>query len=267
MIILVVDDERPALEMLIGKLEEVVPEAQIIGFRKETELLEYIENNDFDVVFLDIQLKNMSGIQVAEKIKEYKPQANIVFVTGYSEYMSEAFALHASGYVLKPPSSEAVLKELSNLRYPFKKTKNIEIQCFGNFEILYKGAPVRFKRTKTKELLAYIVSRNGVFCTNNEIISVLWEDVERNDKYQGYYRILIADLLAVLTEIGEADIMHKKRGMISIAPEKVSCDYYDYINGNDQVRKKYTGEYMAQYSWGEFVNAWLWDELHAKNNR
>ena len=64
---------------------------------------------------------------------------------------------------------------LKHLRYPPEDgPAGVKIQCFGNFEIFVNGRTLAFKRSKSKELLAYLVDRNGATCTNGEMLAVLW---------------------------------------------------------------------------------------------
>lgn len=116
--IIAADDEELALEDLIVCIKEVEPSANIYGFKKPSEVLEFVKNNYCEVAFLDIEFKGMNGVTLSKLLKKYIPNINIIFVTGYSEYMNEAFLLRASGYILKPLTKEAVEKELKDLRNP-----------------------------------------------------------------------------------------------------------------------------------------------------
>lgn len=64
------------------------------------------------MAFLDIDMRGTNGMELAKRLKENQPKINIIFVTGYSEYMGDAFSIHASGYVLKPPTKEKIELEI-----------------------------------------------------------------------------------------------------------------------------------------------------------
>lgn len=106
--IIVADDEPIILEEVVEILQELVPEAQIYDFSNPEDLLEFVENNQCDVAFLDIEMGTINGVQVAKKLKNSYPQINIIFVTGYSDYAQTAFKIRASGYVLKPPTKKNI---------------------------------------------------------------------------------------------------------------------------------------------------------------
>lgn len=251
--ILALDDEQIALEGLVLAVKKAEPSAAIYSFRKPGEALEFCKTMTCEVALLDIQMRNMSGVELAKKIKLLNPQANIIFTTGYTDYMKEAFDIHASGYILKPVTPAKIRKELDNLRFPvLPAAKNrVRFQTFGNFEVFIDGEPVRFKYEKTKEMLAYLVDRNGALCTNGEIMAVLWEDKDSSS----YFRSLKKDLRDLLAEAGCEEILIQQRGKIGIVREKVDCDYYDWLDGEIQAVNLYRGEYMAQYGWGEMTNA------------
>lgn len=80
----------------------------------------WAEENVCDVAFLDIQMRSMTGLELAKQLKERQPNVNIIFVTGFSEYTGEAIQLHASGYIEKPVTEEKIRRELDNLRHPVR---------------------------------------------------------------------------------------------------------------------------------------------------
>ena len=116
MIILAVDDEALGLQSLTKAIAKADPEAEIKSFSSSKEALEFASENDIDVAFLDIQMPEITGTELAKKLKMLKPSVNIIFATGFDSYMGDAFALHANGYVLKPITAAKVKKELDNHR-------------------------------------------------------------------------------------------------------------------------------------------------------
>lgn len=115
MTIFAIDDEKLALEGLLLAIQEAVPNANIHGFSKVQDLLSCIETTSCDVAFLDIEMRETSGLILAKQLQEINPAIHIVFVTGYSQYATDAFKLRASGYVLKPATKEKIEQELKNI--------------------------------------------------------------------------------------------------------------------------------------------------------
>jgi len=256
---LVLDDEIIAAEYLAALIREVDEKAQVVTEINPVKSLELAKQH-FHVCFIDIQMPGLNGIEFANKIKQLYPKTNFIFVTGYSDYMREAFGLDASDYIMKPANAGQIRHALENLRYSSQespveeKKQRIQISCFGNFDILIDGKPVKFKFDKTKELLAYLVHRKGTRCTLKEVIANLWEE----EGHDSYYRMLKKDLQDVLNELGCGEIIYSERGQIGLSNlECIECDYFKWLENMAEGRKLYHGEYMAQYSWAEEVNAFI----------
>lgn len=250
--IIAVDDENPALTVLERAIRTSAPEAQIHCFTTSTDALSYADRHPVDVAFIDIEMPKINGLKLAHQLKKIRMGTNIIFVTGYAEYMANAFSLHASGYLLKPVSAPQVLEELRNLRHPtFEPDIGLYVQCFGHFEVFMNGKPVLFSRPKAKEMLAYLIDRRGANVSKRALASILWEDESYSRSIQSHLYVLLAELLRVLDKIGTTDILIKRRGLYAVNIEKIPCDYYRFLQGNAQGINRYRGEYMVDYSWAE----------------
>lgn len=252
--ILAVDDELSALHLLTRNIMAVAPQAEVVDFSNPLAALDWAGENTCDIAFLDIELGCMNGIELGKRLKERNPKTNLIFVTGYLNYAVSAYALHASGYLSKPASQEAIRVELENLRYPMPKPqtgKKLVVHCFGNFEVFYDGKPLTFKRSKTKELFAFLIDRNGARVNAGEICARLWEEEGSDKQQKDYLRHLVMDLSNTLAAVGESDVFVRTRGGYNINPALLECDYYDYLNNIPYAVRAYQGEYMQQYSWAE----------------
>ncbi len=257
--IIAVDDEKLALDTLVDSVTKIIPDSTIYGFRDPEQAIKYVREHGCEIAFLDIRMRGMTGLELARKIKEISAEANIIFVTGYSEYTLDAFRLYASDYLLKPATPEAVKQALEHLRNPIKP-KNatvIRLQCFGYFEVYANGKPLTFSRTKTKEVLAYLTDKMGATVTMGELTAVLWENGADTPSRQSNLRNIISDLRHTLSEVGAEDIIIKKRNILAINPERLNCDFYDFLKHIPYAVNSYHGEYMLQYSWAEIRTASL----------
>ena len=258
--IIAVDDEPLALGLLVRSIQEACPAAQIDKFQSGQKALQFLETNRCDVAFLDIHMRGIDGLTLAKKIKDLSPQCNLIFVTGYSEYAGDAMSMHASGYINKPVSAEAIQAELADLRHPVTLLPHalLQIRCFGNFEVFAAdGEPVKFSRTKAKELFAYLVYRRGSSCTIRELAAVLFEDNTYSNKQMLYLQKIISSMMQTLKAHNAAGIIHKSYNAISLNDEMVDCDYYRFLKMDVPSINTYTGEFMTQYSWAEFVAGYL----------
>ena len=261
--IIATDDEQSALNVLMGAISEAVPLATVHGFRNPLEALELMKETKCEIAFLDIQMREMSGIVLARKLKEIYPKVNIVFVTGYSQYANEAFALHASGYVYKPVTPDKILIEMENLRNPVKwKDTGIFVNTFGNFELIVNGEEVSFGRAKSKEMLAYLVDKQGKAATRKELASVLFERGDYSRAIQDYLSKIVKELVDVLERVGAEKILKRGLNSYAVDVDAFFCDYYEYEKENvtpDELNR-FQGEYMKQYSWAEITLARLYWE-------
>ena len=81
--IIVADDERLSVEYIMSLLRRLEPDAQITGFTETDDVLEYMEKNRVDIAFLDIEMGEYNGIELAKRCIALAPCINIIFVTGY----------------------------------------------------------------------------------------------------------------------------------------------------------------------------------------
>jgi two-component SAPR family response regulator len=253
--IIAVDDEKIALEALSGAIRAIVAEDEVVSFRYPEDALDYVKEHSCDIAFLDVEMAGMSGVELAEELKRYNSEINIVFCTGYGDYREKAFELHASGYLMKPITPEKIKRELENLRRPIVEKKRLKVQTFGNFEVYLDGKPLAFKYRRTKELFAYLVDRVGALCTVGEIIGILFEDESGREDY---FQKLRRDLLTTLEAVGCGNAIVHKRGMLGVVITEIQCDYYDCLNKRKDFATSYLGEYMSQYSFAEYTNAQLY---------
>ena len=188
--ILAVDDEKIALEALEDALRKALTDSEIFAFRTSAEALECAGKTSFDVAFLDIEMRDINGLELAKRLKDIKSDINIVFVTGYSEYALDALNLYVSGYILKPVTPQKVTDALAHLRTPVTKghvdqktgtdEMKLRVQCFGSFEVFCGEEPLTFTRQRSKELFAWLIDRLGAQTSMAEIAAVLWEDGQYN---------------------------------------------------------------------------------------
>ncbi len=247
--VLLVDDEELQLLRLRDEVKKVLPSAHLICCTNPAQALEVCKKDKVDIAFLDIEMPLMNGLQLARKIKFYHPVVNVIFVTAYSQYALNSYEIHASGYIIKPASEEKIRREVEGLRYPIDLdlSKKIYVKCFGNFEVFCNGLPIRFQRSKSKELFAYLIDREGAAINVNELNAVLWEE-----DHKSYLRMLIADIKETLRSVGAEDVFIKRFNECCVDVSKVDCDAYEYKNNNPAAIRMYRGEYMTQYPWAIF---------------
>ncbi len=247
-----VDDRQLAINAMLSTLEEIDPGGRHVGLVSPQEAISFAKEHPLDVAFLDIEMPSMNGLVLSKELKDIYPELNIVFVTGHIEYAYNAHQLFASGYLIKPASAEDVKKVLDNLRYPVAREHGrIYARCFGNFEVFIDDMPVVFKRSKSKELLAYLIDNAGSRVTMGELISILWEDGENSLSRNSQLRMFISDIRKTFRDEGFDDILIREYNSVAIKTDMIDSDYFKFLARDPFAVNEYMGEYMKQYSWAE----------------
>ncbi|MCD2259198.1 LytR/AlgR family response regulator transcription factor [Psychroserpens luteolus] len=117
----IVDDEQTARNIL-RKYVNDVPRLEVVNESKNAlEALDYIQNNEIDLIFLDIEMPKLSGLNFAKLINK---NTKIIFTTAHREFAIESYELNATDYLLKPFSFERFLKAVQKVAQPV--SKNVE---------------------------------------------------------------------------------------------------------------------------------------------
>ena len=231
------------------------------------EALAFLDTEKADIALLDIDMPQMGGLELASNIKLKCPDIKIIFLTGYAEYAVDAYAMHATGYLLKPVGYD---KLLSEIEYALESTgttfgnkedmtavPKVKVETFGFFNVLVNGKPVIFKRSKAKELLACLVDRRGQFISRKDLFYILWEDDDYDRAKQKYFDTIIRSLRDTLEEYEISDIFEAEQGLMRVDPEKIDCDLYRYLNKEKAAMESFRGEYMSSYSWASTTEGYL----------
>ncbi len=265
-----VDDEELILTRTVSLVNKTKLFDNVRAFMEPEEAISYLDKEHAELALLDIDMPQMGGLELAEKLKEKNPGIKVIFLTGYSEYAIDAYAMHATGYLLKPVGYDKLLSELeyalgsaaATARAPedSEKAHRVKIETFGYFNILVDGKPVAFKRNKAKELTACLVDRQGQFVSRKDIFYILWEDDDYDRAKQKYLDTIIRSLKETLDEYGISDIFETESGMMRIVPEKVDCDLFRFLDKDKAAIDSFRGEYMNSYSWACETEGYLTDE-------
>jgi two-component SAPR family response regulator len=262
MYILAIDDERIMLKELMAEIYRVFPNAQIQGFQDPLEAEKWAadlaqKGQKLEYAFLDIRMREMNGLELARRLKMRHPGTVLIFCTAYTEYAFDAMGMYAKGYLMKPISAENIIRTLDEMVYDWRRTREVQeqnfwIKTFGNFEVFVNGEPLLFEREKAKEMLAYLVDRGGASVTTEQLAVILWEDRAYDRTVKNYVSTVLGSLKKTLRKVGKEDILIKSRNHLSVNPEKIKCDAYDYEKGIVSAVNSFRGEYMVNYSWAEF---------------
>ena len=248
-----VDDEANALQVIETLCRRLPQLDRVVGFTSSAEALAWMAQNPADLALLDVDMPGLSGLELARVIQDKYPDTAIIFLTGYPQFAVEAFALHVSGYLLKPVGRETLSQEVDHAlagkapRVPPK----IQVQTFGEFTFTVDGVPVSFGRAKAKELMAFLIERRGNGATRLQIFDALWENRPYDRSMQKQLDVVIRGVKAALLDQGVTELFAMENGGIWIRPEQVECDLYRFLDGDEATIRGYTGNYLSAYPWAE----------------
>lgn len=248
--VLIVDDEIGAVEILEKRIREVLGEGAVIfSTRNGKDALSIVRDEQVDVMFLDVEMPGMNGLETARISKASYPKTNVVLCTAYEQYALKAWGLFISGYIVKPASADDIRNALDHLRTPV--IEKLTVQCFGYFDVFFRDEIVKFKRSGAKEMLAYLVNVCGASVTGGELCEILREDAVNPELKRASVRKYAMEIRNALSNIGFDDILCHTRDNYYVNTSKLDCDYYHFLEGDSDARKMFCGEYMRQYSWAE----------------
>lgn len=188
---IIVDDEKHALNAIKDLLVEY-DDIQIVGeFTSSHQALEQSKTLLYDIAFLDIEMPELQGLELGEKLLESDPSRHLVFITAFDAYAVEAFEIHALDYLLKPVSPKRMRKTVERLKSKETEGKGMpssvsaaatgQVRCFGRFEVLCDAAEdgvVPWRTAKVRELLAYLIHHRGEAVHKSRIIEDLWPSMQ-----------------------------------------------------------------------------------------
>jgi two-component system response regulator LytT len=114
--VVIADDEAPAREELAYLLDQIPDVDQVIQAHGGMDAIKKVKGYAPHLLFLDMEMPDLGGLQVAQIVNELAPQVKIVFSTAYDHYAVEAFKLRAFHYILKPYDDDDVLAVFRELR-------------------------------------------------------------------------------------------------------------------------------------------------------
>ena len=259
--IIAVDDERLALKNAERAIRTALPDCDLYCFDRPSIAVAHAGKSQISVAFLDINMGEMNGLQLAKWLREINPATNIIFFTAYDEYSLDSYKIPASAYLMKPITPEDVRDAMQKLRHPISSGAVLRVHCFGNFDVYAAGSsvPLYFPRSKAKELFAYLVHRRGGSSSIEELVTVLFEDREFDRSINRQVQTMVSTMRKVLREAGLEHVLIKQYNSIAIDTEKIDCDYYRFLNQEaDAISAyRYTGEYMSNYHWAELTSGLL----------
>ncbi|WP_127537006.1 response regulator [Paenibacillus illinoisensis] len=276
---ILIDDEVLALsylELQLLKMENF--SLDIIGkFTNPYDALDIVKHAKVDIAFIDIELPEINGIELAERLLEYDPDLMVVFVTAYQEYAVDAFELNAIDYIVKPVRFDRLSKTMNRIlgkstarldnpdpHQPlrmtmFKQVMIEEPQSPGQFTLM------QWRTFRAQELFLYLLQHRGQLVRKSFIVDLLWSNTDVNKAYSQLYTT-IYHIRKTLTAYGkrfqiksanEGYLLELNHIILDVASWEDSMQTIDISEDNLELHlekiNSYTGEYLQEYDywWAE----------------
>lgn len=238
----IVEDEWLALNMMKRYIEEH-PKYELIGaYSDPVEALKDISRLQVDVLFTDIGMPGINGLQLAERAKQDSMQ--IVFTTAHREYAADAFRVDAVDYMLKPVTRRAIdeiavklerIKRLLAMEALNFKAPVMKVQCFGSFQTTNQdGQIVKWPTKKTEEMFAYFIANEGQIVNKWIIADRLWPEMDGSRAVHNVYNTIYR-LKKTIEEFSlPLSLRTMNEGYVLEADVAIIVDLYDFRELSEQ---------------------------------
>lgn len=222
--IAVVDDEKAIREHIFALIEAQRPGSSIEAYATGEELL--ASGKRFDIVFLDIQMDGMNGIEAARNLRERQEDTVLIFITGIKEYVFDALDLYAFHYLLKPVDEGKFEEVLERAEREAKKKKERKCLFIRTRNLTLDQSDILYIESRAKKLEIHTTEADKaieIYAAMDELEGQLGEDFYR------CHRAYIVNM-AHITEYDNESIT---------------------LTNGDRV-------YLTKKKYGEFVKAYMW---------
>lgn len=272
-----VDDERLVLDLLKRRILERGNVSIIGEFTDSEEALEKIPGLKPDIVFLDVEMPEINGIELGAKLLEYDDEIEIVFVTAYEQYAIQAFKLNALHYILKPVDQESIDEVLRRISQKKRNKDRItdsacKIYLFGDICILNSdNKRISWITSKAEELFILLLLNRDKGTSKWKIMEELWPETDTKKSQQNLYTTIFR-LKRTLSDAGIHACIENNAGYYNMVLKDVYCDLFefeDFVNtkvaineDNYHAFKKAISLYRDDLLGS---NVYAWSILHKEN--
>lgn len=165
--VLIADDDvgmRLVLQKIIDKVSGFKVVAQAANGK---EVIEMFTKEKFDVVFLDVEMPEMNGIDCATKISDISPKTPIVFATAHDNYMAEAFKVYAFDYLIKPFDVKRAIATLEKIK---QEAIDVQVPALGLNAIRSLGKLI----VRHREGISFVDTKDIVLAQREDGATVMY---------------------------------------------------------------------------------------------
>ncbi|MFC3770246.1 response regulator [Paenibacillus sp. GCM10012303] len=281
---ILIDDEKPAL-LQLERMIQTDGRVNVTGaYMNPREGFAHLAKDKTDIVFLDIGMPEMNGLQAGEYIQQIDPDIRIVYVTAYADYALDAFELNALDYVLKPVDPLRFAKTIARIEEdvgrrslrPAAVVQEPAVLCLKRLTLqdaAGAGDRLKWRTQKAQELLAYLIHMRGQWVTKDAIMDQLWPEYKQ-DKAITHLHTSVYQIRRMLKEWGAVSAgVEYSQDSYRIILDGIATDVEQFEQGeagepvttesgwqrNDRLLALYRGDYLEEhdYDWAKAVRGEL----------
>ncbi len=208
--VLIVEDELDTLSEIEDCLRCYDETIEIEPCSNPLHAIKIGQSRSFDVALLDIQMPEMTGLELAECLSVMSPEMDFIFITAFNNYATEAFDLNAVDYILKPIRQERFNKALAKVRKEIAEREkafvnpsgDISIQAFGKMVVSSGDHILKWRRQKSAEIFAYLLHQQGVPVHKEKLCEMMWPEYDL-PRALTYLQTIMYQLRKNTAEIGD----------------------------------------------------------------
>ena len=190
----------------------------------EAFLFDYAENQNYDILLLDIEMAKMNGIELAKKVREGNDRVQIVFITGYPDFMSEGFEVAALHYLMKPVKKEKLFSVLDRAVIGLAQKEDSLILETDNGIMRVKFSEIMSAEAKGHETLLTLIDKQ-------ESVKIGINDLEKqvDDSFVRSHRSYLVGLRHI-TRITKTDVILDNGALIPLSRRMYAEVNQKFIN-------------------------------------
>lgn len=255
--IVVVDKDESNIRNLTDFTKDT-EHVDIIGsFTDPFDAYEFLCVNRADVVFLDVEMSGITGLQLGKRLRKSQPSTLIIMTSQDSSYLGEANEIGVDYFILKPFKREVINQVIEKMKKInssiIQNESNIFIRTSGSFMVMKDKKPIPLVG-KAKEIMALIVYKNGTMISNKEIYQTLWPNRPVDNEHMKVYFNALNRMRKTLKLSDAQDLLvATPRGQM-LNTEACQCDFWDDYYLYNQNKNIHSGHFFDEFTWAESVH-------------
>jgi two-component SAPR family response regulator len=272
--VLIIDDE-PVMGLVIERMLMPFDDIEVVANLSDvTAAIAFVEQNEVDLAFVDIQIGDDSGLMLARTWREMNAKLDIVFVTSHRGFALDAYEIYPLDYIVKPVSRQRLIQTLDMARE--KRSNNLEelvstiqpnrlsVQALGSMRVNGSAGEVKWMSRKSRELFAYLVMHKGRGVSRGQILDDVFANRSMKSA-EAYLYTAIYQMRQALEPHGMKDIVMTAQEQYRLELERLDVDYIeferqvadmssidaDHITAMMELEQRYTGYLFEDkdYEW------------------